>query len=838
MKRIVKITITLLISVSLLAILFIGFLFYIKKNQTRLLLNQIHKNIGTEILAENINVSIFKHFPSVDVTFYNIKLLSSKDFKPLNTDTLNSKLLLFAKEVDVSFDILKLLNGQYIIKGISIKDGSLFLYNNNLNQNNYQSFLTKKSNDDSLEIKIKYIALKNFNIIYYDESKELYLRPNIVKVKLSGDIVNKNINGNFSTKTLNIHTKSFKKMITESIEVEFNLKNKNKVYEIKSLEIIHNKNKVNISGTYSENQKIANLNFYSKSFNLQVINDYFNLPKNLKSIKGYLNITGNLVTKIDNLEQTSFNSSITLNSSVISYKNQIYKNGQGNIKVHYSKYFSIDAKTITFNTENSFINLSNANYFGKNDSLSGNLEIKISSSELNNFIKNKNCKFEKGNIELKSELNSSLKSKTINNLVRAFTKNCNFSLINLEGNIYGNKINNLNSICNIKNGNINILDLKGNINNSNAHFNGSINHLIECYLDSTSNFNINGNLKSDFINIDSLMIGFSSPGANSKQLEPKIKMHLEINNLVYGYSSFNNFKSDLNYYNNKLFFSNITSNTLSGKLINSNLQLEFNKDSLSVSSDNTFHQIDIKQLLTSLDNFGQNQFVAENISGKINGNCQLKMLWIKNKISKKDIQLVSNLEISNGVLENYKPLYKLSGFIDLKELYSIKFETIKNKIFIKDNIIKIPQVDIKSSALNLTLAGQHSFDNKFEYHIKIHLSELLSKKFNKQKKEKSEFGQIEVDTLHRISLYFKYFGDSVNSKFEYDTKKGYNAFSNITKKSDSNIIKSIRNELDNELEQNNNINKEKNSVIESELLNKTEKKKTKKSGHAIEWKDE
>jgi hypothetical protein len=79
-------------------------------------------------------------------------------------------------------------------------------------------------------------------------------------------------------------------------------------------------------------------------------------------------------------------------------------------------------------------------------------------------------------------------------------------------------------------------------------------------------------------------------------------------------------------------------------------------------------------------------------------------------------------------------------------------------------------MDIRSSAADFTVSGKHDFDNNYEYHVKTYLSELLSKKVKKNKKNSTEFGAVEDDGLGRTSIFLKITGKGDDVKVGYDMK--------------------------------------------------------------------
>ena len=95
---------------------------------------------------------------------------------------------------------------------------------------------------------------------------------------------------------------------------------------------------------------------------------------------------------------------------------------------------------------------------------------------------------------------------------------------------------------------------------------------------------------------------------------------------------------------------------------------------------------------------------------------------------------------------------------------------MQNSILIKESEIITPRFEILSSALNLSIAGTHTFDNDIDYHITMLLSEVLGKKVKTP--TNSEFGYLENDGLQKQSkLYLKMTGNIENVLVAYDTKE-------------------------------------------------------------------
>jgi len=102
-------------------------------------------------------------------------------------------------------------------------------------------------------------------------------------------------------------------------------------------------------------------------------------------------------------------------------------------------------------------------------------------------------------------------------------------------------------------------------------------------------------------------------------------------------------------------------------------------------------------------------------------------------------------------------------------------------------------MEIKSSAADLSVNGKHSFDNDYEYHVKILLSEILSRKRSKNKSNITEFGVVEDDGLGRTSLLLKIIGKGEEAKVGYDVKAASTEVKNNFKK-EKQTLKTILNQ--------------------------------------------
>jgi hypothetical protein len=243
-----------------------------------------------------------------------------------------------------------------------------------------------------------------------------------------------------------------------------------------------------------------------------------------------------------------------------------------------------------------------------------------------------------------------------------------------------------------------------------------------------------------------------------------------------------------------LTFNSLKMKSLDG-FISGNGFIAQNKDkSLMGKGIFNFTDININKTFITFRNFGQDFIKAENLAGNLTGSLTLLLpMDSLVRVQTKSIIAEGHYIINNGALTDFGPVKELSSFVELSELENIRFEKLENDFFIRNNSLYIPQMDVNSSAADIAVNGRHNFDNTYEYHLKVRLSEILSKKRKKNQAGKSEFGVVEDDGLGRTSLLLKIESKGNGVNVGYDVKAaGENVRRSI--KSEKQTMKTILNQ--------------------------------------------
>jgi len=222
-------------------------------------------------------------------------------------------------------------------------------------------------------------------------------------------------------------------------------------------------------------------------------------------------------------------------------------------------------------------------------------------------------------------------------------------------------------------------------------------------------------------------------------------------------------------------FRTINLNSQKGKVSGNGLVVQNPDRSFTGRGSFTVADVDVNQAFTTFHNFGQGFLKAENIAGSLSGTISL-VLPVDSLLKPIMSSLTAEGKyiLTNGALIDFDPVKALSSFIELSELENIKFNQLENDFFIKNNYFYVPQMDIRSSAVDLSVNGKHSFENDYQYHVKMRLSEILSNKARKNRTLSDEFGEVEDDGLGRTSVFLKIDGKGEDVKVSYDMKAAGN----------------------------------------------------------------
>ncbi|MDY0253903.1 MAG: AsmA-like C-terminal region-containing protein, partial [Tenuifilaceae bacterium] len=183
--------------------------------------------------------------------------------------------------------------------------------------------------------------------------------------------------------------------------------------------------------------------------------------------------------------------------------------------------------------------------------------------------------------------------------------------------------------------------------------------------------------------------------------------------------------------------------------------------------------MDIHQLLVDADNFGQESFTHENISGKLTSSVDGRIQMQDTTILYDKINLRGNFKLEDGGIYNFEPAMELAKFTNLRELDNIVFRTLESSIFIYGNNVYFPKTDIVSTAVDISAMGMQSFGEDYQYHLTLFLSDVLLGKSDKLLKQQGmePDGFSSEDDSNRKGLHLVSLKRDGESKHGFDNKR-------------------------------------------------------------------
>lgn len=199
----------------------------------------------------------------------------------------------------------------------------------------------------------------------------------------------------------------------------------------------------------------------------------------------------------------------------------------------------------------------------------------------------------------------------------------------------------------------------------------------------------------------------------------------------------------------------------------------------SVSTKNLISGMNLRTLLRDMDNFGQDSLISyENISGLLSTDLNM-FVPIEDSVRMDKMMVSGDLTLEKGGVYDYAPAQEISKFTGIKELDNIQFKTLRSNIFMFKNKLYVPRTDIVSNAIDIAAFGMESLDGDSEYHMEIHLSNILFGKSKKRNKKQNETGdEIDEKSLKKSSRKIRYTVENGKSKVALDSKESREAMLN------------------------------------------------------------
>jgi len=794
--RILGISVLVVVLTSVIIGLFYG------EEMKQLAIREINKNLATELKVEKVDFSLLRHFPYASVDLKNVM---AKDALPLTANgspltpkgekQSGSDTLLVAKRLSLLFNVIGIFSNHVSIKKIVVDDGSVHVRIDENGKNNYHFWKSSKAMGDSAGsvIDLQKIVLKNVHVTYdnlHDHQRYACIaNDGVLTGRFAKDEFELKTDAGLSIEHLYIGGTDY--LADKNIKVKCRLlvNNKTEQYRFEETTVRLANLQFDVAGDVTSTDKATAMNLKINSHKADLQELFSVLPAS------YLNYFSRFKTK----GKLAFQSEI---------KGEAGHGNRPDVKFTFAltdgslspksasvalKELNLNGTLVSSSSHQQELNIRSFNGQLEGRPISGDLKISdfqnpylslhakadVDLASVRPFIDHDTLESLKGNMKLDVAFTGKVKDlkQYVSREDYHSTSSGSIVLNDVAFKLKRNPLEfkNISGQFSLDDNNVDVQSLDGNVSSTDFHLKGVFKKFITFVLIPNQSTTIDVALTSSLIELNELLANKSASAVGDTSYKIKINprlicaLNVSAKKLVFRKFEATNITGMVKVQNQIISSTNLAFNSMDGNVTMSADIATNRSDNVLMGCRARINRINITELFSEMENFGQTTMTDKNVKGVLTADVDFNSTWSKDLvINSSSVVSQADISITNGELNDFKPILPLSKYLKLADLKHIKFATLTNKITIRDRKIFFPSMEINSTALNLTASGTHDFDNMVDYKLKMLLSDVLGRKVKDQ--QNTEFGVIEDDGLGRSKLFIAMKGPVDNPKFSIDRK--------------------------------------------------------------------
>jgi uncharacterized protein involved in outer membrane biogenesis len=771
------------IILSVLAVLLIALTgwvlsFFYGDSLRQMIVTALNQRLTAKVEVREIDFTVFSSFPYAAVRFSDVEIKNPAGFSPQDP-------LMEAKEIGFRFRIWDLLTGAVKLNGVKVSGAELNLMINKRGVRNFDIF--KEDADTTgqgLEVDLNSISIADSKIKYTDLESKRRFDFDIDLGELSGDFSDElfaaELNATMKSATIEINQVNYIDQKPIEIEASIEVNRQTDTYVLDKGNFLLAGMLFQLEGAVkalSADQMQMDIAFSSKDADIASLISL--LPGNVSgrfadfNCDGTVAFNGSFKGAIGGGATPVFSVNFEASNASANPEGTPYKiselNGKGSFtsrKSNAAPYESLSLNSIKAKLEGSPFSLElNVEDFS-NPKLDLTLKADANLNVLSSFYKPDTIESVSGMFSADLVFNGIANQKST--YKSSGSIRFNDAVFSLKGR--PDFLKGMNGILHLRGNDMVLEGLSGKIGNSDFSVTGSFNNLMAYFLLDNQQVDVEATLKSNAIDLNELLIGEEGSDTSGIDITDKhrISVDLEVASVKFRKFQAANIKGAVMIAGSKVSSGGLEFSTCGGVIQLTGTMDESDKDSIRVNCIAQIRNVEINQLFQQMGNFGQASLTDKNLKGRLSANVEFKSRWDKLlNFDEQSVYARSDISIENGELIQFKPMLALAKYLKGSDLENIRFSNLTNTIEIKDRKIFVPVMDIRSSAMDLTASGVHTFDNMVDYQLGLYLSQLVGRKV---KQMNTEFGTIEDDGLGRPRIYLSMKGPAYDPKITWDRK--------------------------------------------------------------------
>jgi hypothetical protein len=221
-------------------------------------------------------------------------------------------------------------------------------------------------------------------------------------------------------------------------------------------------------------------------------------------------------------------------------------------------------------------------------------------------------------------------------------------------------------------------------------------------------------------------------GATANRIDHFLKdglIHLSLDAADISFENFSSahVKADLVFQDDEIRLKSMTAEQGSGVLdLRATLIRRPDGDANPLSLESHLEHVDIPALFRSFDDFGQKAITGQNLKGTISADVRMTgLLTNKAAIVPNSCKGTVDFSISDGQLVDFEPMEKINEkILKKRDLSQIRFAQLQNRLDIDSGTVRLHRMEIRSTAFTLFAEGTYDVRKGTDMSLQVPLSNL------------------------------------------------------------------------------------------------------------------
>lgn len=723
------------------------------------IVGEVNKRLDAPVHVGDINFSLLERFPSASLVMDSV-WAEENIVKIGKADT-----LLFFRKVYLNLNIFDLLEGQYKINEIEAKDGFVHLF---VDDKGYDNFHIWKQSEDSTGflLELNQVHIENGEIAYVNELRQQNIQIQADDLKFQGKFSQSNytmvVDGDGRVDAFGIKGVNYLENREVAVESELYIDAETESYVFQNGRlIIDNLLDFNISGKFES----SGVDLHIAGNNLDIIRSISLIPSESRtalsefSSSGILSLDCTLKGAFGNTDNPRLQMSFSVKDATVKRNGSKWKltglNGSGSLDN--GELRNMSSTSLIFNSlEGRFNDDAFESAFSIRNflqpTIDGRAKLTTDINALDEFLNIEFLEKGSGQLTIDAQIKTTLRNpneSSARDFLNAEASGM-ISLTNAQLKLKDDQREYAihSSVFRVENNSLVIENYEGAVNDTKVKLNGRADHFLDYFFTESGKLDVKGKIEVSDIDLEAL---FPNRSDNNQATNVVVAFPQRASwNLELVAKSFVNGKFRAEEISGHFVMNAFKAEATSLHFLSQGGQFQgmagvyrFGENQFGIKTDFEAADIDIKTLFTTFNNFDQQYITSEHISGRADASTQFQAFCDSTFIiDTKSIISSTDLIIRDGSIKNFSPLISVADAIKKKpmlrmfvsteelkkRLTNIQFAELKNEISIRNGVLTIPNMEIKSSAIDLNVSGTHSFDNHIDYSMDFALSELLEMK--------------------------------------------------------------------------------------------------------------